>query len=49
MILAEESQCKKLIFSHIGQHYSDEVLDKVASTLDSSKYIIATDGMEILV
>jgi len=44
--LARASSCKKMIFSHICQDYSDEVLDDVNSGFDSSMFQIAFDGME---
>lgn len=44
--LAEASSCKKMIFSHICQDYSDKILNSVKSGLDGLKYSIAFDGME---
>jgi len=44
--LAEASGCKKMIFSHISQDYTDEKLNTVRDRLDASRYSIAFDGME---
>jgi ribonuclease BN (tRNA processing enzyme) len=45
--LAEASACKKMVFSHICQDYSDVALNAVKGKFDASKYSIAFDGMEI--
>ena len=45
--LAEASFCKKMVFSHICQDYSDKTLSSLKQSLDSSKYSIAFDGMEL--
>ena len=45
--LAEASACKKMIFSHISQDYTDKVLDAAKSRFDNSKYLFAYDGMEL--
>jgi ribonuclease BN (tRNA processing enzyme) len=45
--LAEECKCKKMMFSHLGRHYSDEQLDSWMDGLDSEKFIISHDGLEM--
>ena len=45
--LAESSGCKKMVFSHICQDYSDEVLNATGIKLDRAKYAFAFDGMEL--
>jgi len=45
--LAKASGCKKMIFSHLSQDYTDDVLDTVNNVLDSEKFSIAYDGMVI--
>jgi len=47
--LAEASGCKKMVFSHISQDYSDEVLNSIRDKLDSTKFSIAFDGMEAVI
>jgi len=47
--LVRASSCKKMIFSHICQDYSDEMLNSIAGTFDSSKFLIAYDGMELTI
>jgi ribonuclease BN (tRNA processing enzyme) len=45
--LSKAANCKKMIFSHICQDYSDDVLNAVKGKFDASKYMIAYDGMEL--
>jgi len=45
--LAKASGCKKMVFSHLSQEYSDEVLDSVETGFDRTKFSIAYDRMVI--
>jgi len=45
--LAEASGCKKMVFSHISQIYTDKALQAVQDKLDASRFSIAYDGMVI--
>ena len=45
--LAEASGSRKMIFSHISQDYTDDVLNTVRKKLDAKRYSIAFDGMEM--
>ena len=47
IILAEASGCKKMIFSHLSQEYTDDVLTGQREKLDAARYLIAYDGMEM--
>jgi len=47
ILLAKASKCKKMVFSHLSQEYSDDVLDSVEEKLDTSVFSIAYDGMVI--
>jgi len=47
MTLAERCGCKKMMFFHIAQDYSDEVLDELAKKTENSKFILAREGMEL--
>jgi len=45
--LANSCGCKKMIFSHISQEYSDDVLDSIENGLDATRFSFAYDGMVI--
>ena len=45
--LAEASGCKRMVFSHMSQDYTDEILNSVSERLNTQKYSIAYDGMVI--
>jgi len=45
--LAEKSGCRKMVFSHISQSYTDDKLKSVESGLDKAKFLIAYDGIEL--
>lgn len=46
--LVEMSDCKRILFSHYGQEYSDEELDALKKIVpDKKQYLFAREGMEI--
>lgn len=47
--LSQDCGCKKMLMSHFSQHYSDaEITSWAKYAGDPNKYILATEGMEIL-
>ena len=48
--LANDSGCKKMLFSHFSPQYSDEQLDEWVASIDKNdtRFIFAYDGMEII-
>lgn len=46
MALADASGCKRMIFSHLSQDYSDDVINSMLLNLDWSRFLVAYDGME---
>jgi len=46
MALAERCACKKMMFFHFSQDYTDETLNSLANTL-SDRFLIAREGLEI--
>ena len=48
MVLAELSNCKRMIFSHFSYEYSDESIRSLAKRVRNNKqYYLAFDGMEL--
>ncbi|MCL2224691.1 MAG: MBL fold metallo-hydrolase [Defluviitaleaceae bacterium] len=45
--LAEESNCKKVLFSHYGRHYTDDEIDSWVENLDKNKFLLSYEGMEL--
>jgi len=46
--LAEETGCKRMVFAHYGQEYSDSDLDALKAIVpDDGRFIFAYEGMEI--
>jgi len=46
--LANDSNCKRMLFAHFSQIYSDSEIDSWKTLLsDDSKYIFAHDGLEL--
>jgi len=45
--LRKDSGCKKMLFSHFSQEYSDEEITSWQQYFDGDYYILARDGMEI--
>jgi len=48
--LAEKSGCKRMVFAHYGQEYSDSDLNKLKEIVPSDdRFIFAYEGMEIVI
>lgn len=45
--LAEDSKCKKMLFSHFSQKYSDSQISSWIAGLDNEKFILAHDGLSL--
>ena len=45
--LARETNCKKMIFSHFAQFYTDDALDSWKKYFDTDQFLMAYDGMEL--
>jgi len=46
--LADKSGCKRMVFAHYGQEYSDDDLDKLKEIIsDDNRFIFAYEGMQI--
>jgi len=46
---AKEWNCKKMIFSHFSQKYSDEELDSWTEFFEDERFILAHDGLELVI
>jgi len=44
---AEECGCRRMMFSHFSQEYSDEKLSAMEDGLDRTKFLFAYDGLEL--
>jgi len=48
VVLADKCKCKKMLFAHFAQEYTDEVLDNLKLVVpDDGRFLFAHEGMEI--
>ena len=47
--LAREWKCKRMLFAHFSQRYSDEELDKWKQYFEGDQFILAYDGIELVI